>query len=119
MKNTISLKENRDFRRLYSRGKFYADKSVAIYFMYSKNNFRRLGLTVSTKIGKAVTRNAIKRKFREVYTIYEEQLPANIDMVIVARAKIHDVQFSDLKNSFEKAIINLFKKSDNTQKRKS
>lgn len=85
MKNTKSLKLNRDFRRLYSKGKSFVSGYTVVYA--SKNRFdeNRLGLTVSKSIGKAVKRNRLKRLMRESYRLNEEKLGRGYDIIIVAR----------------------------------
>ena len=65
MKNTISLKENHEFRRLYHRGTSSAGRHLVLYCRKNKLGRNRLGLTVSAKLGKAVQRNRVKRLFRE------------------------------------------------------
>ena len=45
----------------------------------------RVGLTVSSKVGGAVTRNRIKRRLREAVRLELSRLPA-VDLVIVARS---------------------------------
>lgn len=45
----------------------------------------RLGVTVSKRVGNAVTRNRVKRHVREAFRRGREILPAGLDLVIVAR----------------------------------
>ena len=45
----------------------------------------RLGITVSRKVGNAVARNKVKRWIRESCRRMQSQLPAGVDMVVVAR----------------------------------
>lgn len=45
----------------------------------------RLGVTVTRKVGKAVTRNRIKRLVREAYRKERRALPVGLDMVWVAK----------------------------------
>lgn len=85
MKNTQSLKLNKDFRRLYSRGKTFVSGYTVVYT--SKNRFgkNRLGLTVSKSMGKAVKRNRVKRLMRESYRLMENRINQGFDIIIVAR----------------------------------
>lgn len=47
-----------------------------------------LGLTVSKKIGNAVTRNRIRRRMREAYRLNEAGFKSGFDIVIVARHEV-------------------------------
>lgn len=88
MKNTVALKSNRDFRRLYSRGSRHAGAYVAVYA--SKNRLQsvnRLGLTASTTLGKAVVRNRLKRLMRAAYTELEPRICTGYDFILVARGR--------------------------------
>lgn len=107
MKNTISLKLNRDFRRLYTRGKSCAGAYAVVYALKNRTgSVNRLGLTASTSLGHAVVRNRLKRIMRAAYTALEPLLPRGYDFVIVARGRavsISEPQMrKDLKYSFKK-----------------
>ena len=64
MKYSVSLKSNRDFRRLYSRGKRAVCPTLVLYVQKNRQGRNRLGITVSK----------------------EEFLPGR-DLVIVARVR--------------------------------
>lgn len=85
MKKTQSLKLNRDFRRLYSKGKSFVSGYTVVYASENRYDVSRLGLTVSKSIGKAVKRNRLKRLMRESYRLMEDRINSGFDIIIVAR----------------------------------
>lgn len=84
MENTQSLKQNRDFRRVY-RGESFVGGYTVVYMQKNRYGFNRLGLTVGKSVGKAVTRNRLKRLMRESYRLMESKIPSGYDFIIVAR----------------------------------
>ncbi|MBQ8975075.1 MAG: ribonuclease P protein component, partial [Oscillospiraceae bacterium] len=58
---------------------------------YGKN---RLGITASTKLGNAVVRNRVRRRYRELYRLNEGLLGVGYDIVIVARSKCVGADFA-------------------------
>lgn len=87
MKHTVSLKENHLFRRLYSKGKSAASSTLAVYVRPNHHAKSRLGVTVGTKVGKAVRRNRVRRRIREAYRVHEDRMTPGFDMVVVARVR--------------------------------
>lgn len=85
MKNTQSLKLNRDFRRLYFKGESFIGGYTVVYIRKNRYNINRLGLTVSKSTGKAVVRNRLKRLMRESYRLVEDKLLLGYDIIVVAR----------------------------------
>ncbi|MBR5542802.1 MAG: ribonuclease P protein component [Oscillospiraceae bacterium] len=99
MKNTVSLKLNRDFRNLYRRGKSSVSPYLALYARKTKNAGNRVGITVSTKVGHAVVRNRVRRRIREAYRLNEELFLSGLDVVIVARVRARDASFAEIEKS--------------------
>ena len=70
----------------------------------------RIGYTITTKIGNAVVRNSIKRRFREaVRKNFPEHARTGYDYVLIARSKAPDVLFTDLTESLRFALVHLHK----------
>lgn len=80
-----TIKENRLFRKLYTKGKKEISKELVVYYLPNKLGENMVGFTVSKKIGKAVVRNRIRRLVREALRKYEPRLKKGYFLVIVAR----------------------------------
>jgi ribonuclease P protein component len=87
MKKTKSIKLNKDFKRLYYRGKSVVKSNVVVYVLKNREKTNRLGLTCGKSIGKAVRRNRVKRLMREGYRLLEDRLSEGFDIVLVARTR--------------------------------
>ena len=100
MRFSASLKRNYEFRRLYSKGKSVASPYAVVYCRKNKSSANRLGLTISTKIGKAVLRNKIRRRYKEIYRLNEEKFTPGYDIVVVARTKSRTALYRELETDF-------------------
>ena len=87
MSEIITLKENREFRRAYSRGKSYVSPDLVTYIIKNNNNNLRIGITTGKKIGKAVERNRSRRIIRAAFYNICGQIKSGYDIVFVARTK--------------------------------
>lgn len=102
MKKADTLKENWEFRRLYQRGRSAVAPAMVLYCRRNREGRRRLGITVSTKLGCAVVRNRIKRRLREIYRLSAPCLREGYDFVIVGRSRALDMPFDRLLDSFQR-----------------
>ena len=111
MKFSTSLKFNHIFRRLY-RSNGQANSCLVLYARKNRTDTNRVGITVSKKLGKAVIRNRVRRRIREVYRLNEEKFLPGWDIVIVARSRAVEVSFQKLTES----LLSLAERSDLLQK---
>lgn len=107
MKYTVSLKENRVFRRLYAKGKSAVSPALVLYCRKNGRKENRFGITASTKLGHAVVRNRVRRRLREIYRIHEDQFLPGYDIVVVARTRAVYARFDEIERSFLKAARGL------------
>ena len=96
-----TLKENKDFRRLYYRGKSVASPCLVTYAMRSRNKGVRYGITTSKKIGNAVQRNRSRRVIRAALQQLEPGIAGNWDIVFVARSKTGYVKMNSVLSEME------------------
>jgi len=74
--------------------------------MDSKVGRRRLGVTVSKRVGNAVIRNRVKRCIREWFRHAREDLPAGSDTVVIARRSARDLSGAGIKAALTETISN-------------
>ena len=100
----ITLKENRDFRRLYARGRSFASPVLVAYVAKNKTRQVRIGITTSKKIGKAVLRNRARRIIREACYNICGNIKPGYDIVFVARTKTPYVKSYDILRSMKNEL---------------
>lgn len=99
-----TLKENKDFRRIYYRGKSRASSCLVSYVMKRKAKGCRIGITTSKKIGNAVERNRSKRVIRAAFSLLENRINGNYDFVFVARSRTSKVKMQTVLSDMEKQL---------------
>ena len=104
---TVTLKKNHEFRRLYAKGQSAAGAYLVLYAKKTRRGGNRVGFTVSTKLGKAVTRNRVRRRLREIYRLHEAELLPGADMVVVARGRAVGADYWQLDRAFLSACKKL------------
>lgn len=108
---TITMKRNKDFVRLYKRGRYIVSKACIFYYMPNNAPYNRLGITTGKKVGNAVCRNRARRIIRAAYYQNEIDFPIGIDIVIVARNYTSKIKSSEISSFFRKKVIPEINKS--------
>lgn len=98
MKGTV--KENREFRYAYKRGKKVVSKLLVMHYVKNRTPVNKLGITVS-KFSRAVERNRAKRLIRVCYQKYSPLLSVGYNIIFVARSAMIDASLMDVENSME------------------
>ncbi len=104
MNKIISLKNNRDFRRLYSKGRFYTSGILVTYIIKNRYKTVRIGITSSKKTGKAVARNRSRRIIRAAYYQLSDEIKTGYDIVFVARSRTPFVKSTDILRVMRKQL---------------
>lgn len=107
MKKFNRLKLNRDFRRLYAKGKNVASGCVAVYAVRSSRPYSRVGLTVGKGVGNAVKRSRAKRVLRVAFDNVSPMLSGSYDFIIVARNRIVGKKSDEVTRDLMNAITKL------------
>lgn len=101
MSETLTLKENRDFHRLYNKGKSYVSPVLVTYILKNKSDNLRYGITTGKKIGNAVKRSRARRVIRAAFRETAPFLEKGIDIVFVARGRTPYVKSTEIKKAME------------------
>jgi len=90
------LKQNRDFRRIYARGRAFVDSALVLYVLKNKTGCVRCGITASKKIGCAVERNRARRVIREAAREILPEVSCGVDLIFVARSRTVHLKSTDM-----------------------
>jgi ribonuclease P protein component len=91
------LTKREQYESVYNSGNYRANKELVIRVLSNNLDFSRYGITVSRRVGKAVVRNRIKRRLREI--IRQVPLPPGFDIVFIARAAAALAGYAEMKKS--------------------
>lgn len=100
-----TLKNNRDFARVYRFGKSYVSSGLVTYVLKNKKNNLRVGITTSKKIGKAVQRNRCRRIIRAAFCAIDSEYRTGYDIVFVARTRTSFLKSTDIKTYMTKHLL--------------
>jgi len=93
-----------EFLRLAKYGRKIQSRYFIAIFDTSPFERARLGVTVSRKVGRAVTRSRLKRYLREYFRLNRHDIKGNLDINIIAKKAASglssDQTFSSLKSIF-------------------
>lgn len=105
--NSQTIKENKDFRRLYYRGKSKASPVLVTYVMRRRDSGCRIGITTSKKIGNAVSRNRSRRVIRAAYRGICADINGSWDIVFVARSRTGCVKMQEVQRAMSDHLTSL------------
>jgi ribonuclease P protein component len=90
-----------DYRTLSKQGGRQYSDCFLIISQENQLSRSRLGITVSKKVGKAVTRNRIKRIIRDYFRLNRRLLPGRLDINIIARQSSGRIGAAAIRNHLE------------------
>ncbi len=120
---TMAISENHLYKKVYAKGKKAVCKHIVVYVLTDyhasrlarenplKKRVNRVGLTVSTRLGKAVVRSRVRRILRAAYSKLEKETSLKKGKLIVitardaaVKAKSTDI-FADLQYAARKLSL--------------
>ena len=107
MKKNFRVKREKDFKAIFKDGTSFANRKFVVYQLGNQQNHFRVGLSVSKKLGNAVTRNQIKRRIRHILQSVKGSLVEHVDFVVIARKGVETLEYAEM----EKNLLHVLKLS--------
>lgn len=96
------LRDPRDFKAVYNKGKSKADRFVVVFYRPNGRDYTRTCFLASKKVGNAVERNRARRLMKESFRLMED-IKTGFDIIFIARNTIPGQKMDSVKKSMENA----------------
>ena len=108
------LKKDKQFSYIYKKGKRKSTDFFILYYLNSKFDNYKIGYSISKKQGKAVKRNKLKRRLKNLVQKFD--LPVNkYNFILLAREGASQLDFKELSKQII-LLFNKFYKEENIEK---
>lgn len=107
MKKRDTLKKRWEFQEVFNKGSSYLNRYFVLYVLPlppGKEDQLKVGFCVGKKLGHAVSRNKIKRRIKNAFLSLENQVSRGIAIIIIARGKAREVDYSMLGTSLREVL---------------
>lgn len=97
MRGREYLTKSEQYALVYNKGSSWISDLVVVKALPNGLSFSRYGFSVSRRVGGAVVRNQVKRRFREILRLLP--LEPGWDIIFIARPNAASAGFAGLKKS--------------------
>jgi ribonuclease P protein component len=102
------LRKEQDIKTLFAKGRGVFGKPIGLKYMKNGLEQTRFAFVVGTKVSKkAVERNRLKRRAREIVHARIDQIVPGFDVMFLTQKGATDLRMPDL----EKSIVDLLKRA--------
>ncbi len=101
------LAAEKDYTRLFAKGRSFHGRGIGMRVTMNTYGKPRVGFVVSTKVSKrAVVRNLLKRRMREVVRPYLAKFrPQDVDVAFMARPESAKFEFAEVRTTVVQLLI--------------
>ncbi|NLK64276.1 MAG: ribonuclease P protein component [Tissierellia bacterium] len=100
----ITIKKNKDYKSVYNCNNSISDYNLVLFIKKNDYNYSRFGFTTAKKIKKAVDRNLVRRRLKEIVRQKEYKIKEGYDIVLMARINAVESNYKSLESSFIKLM---------------
>ena len=98
------LTRNADFRRVRREGASFSNRFLVLCALPGQDDAVRFGFSASSRVGKAIVRNRLKRLLREATRQYQPAITPGWDLVWIARRAAGEANFRQICSAVEKLL---------------
>lgn len=106
------VRRRREYLTIQRRGEKVHLEQLLAFVRAGEPQRRRIGITVSKKVGKAVERNRVKRLVREAWRRNKQAFPLGKDVVFVAKRNASESSFTKIEEQLLKLGRRLMRKRE-------
>ena len=104
MRKRFRLRRAEDFARLRRIGRRYHHPLLSLSLAPNGLTHNRYGFVTTKRLGKAVTRNRVRRLLRESVRLLHTDLVSGFDLVIIARPAVVGKSFPVIQQAIEETL---------------
>jgi ribonuclease P protein component len=97
------LNRDRQFQRVYDSGRSWAGREIVVRALPNGLDLTRYGFAVGRRVGKAVVRNRVKRRLREI--LRKVPLSPGWDIIFIARNPAAQADYKRLEKSVATLLV--------------
>jgi len=105
------IRKKSDFLFLYKNGCRYRGRYFNLVYLPNSLAFSRMAVVVSKKVGKAVTRNKVKRWIRDLFRRNKDWIKGSFDIMVIAKKEILEISRLQLRGDYLTALESMSRRS--------
>jgi len=98
------IRKRAEYQSIYEKGARTFSRHFIIVSQNNRLGYRRLGITVSKKVGNSVRRNRIKRMIREFFRLNRNRLAESQDIVIIGKKGMPRLNYQEVCEELESLV---------------
>ena len=115
----LRLRKRTLFKQVYEQGRYLSNSLISLHFFLREHQEHRIGFAAGKRLGNAVTRNRCRRRLKECYRLYRDEMPVGVDIVVLARKGMVAAEWINIVAAFRdimrKANYNISKRNRSNQ----
>jgi ribonuclease P protein component len=104
------IRKKSDFANIYRDGSRLRGRFFTLVFTRNGLAHSRLAVVASRKVGSAVLRNRVKRRFRELFRRNKELLTEPLDLVVITRPESGSALWPELRDAYISSLATILRK---------